>query len=57
MTNKPESAPLRGGEVPLSEKKQPGRPAAYGEATPEQVAKALLTHHPTPQRDAASRQP
>lgn len=29
-------------------KRQPGKPANYGQATPKQVAKALVTHRPKP---------
>ena len=32
-------------------KREPGRPADYGEATPEQVAAALLKYRPKRERD------
>ena len=32
----------------MTDKKQPPRPADYGDATPEDVAKVLLTHRPKP---------
>ena len=39
------------------EKKQAGRPADYGDATPEDVAKAVLTHRPRPTPTPSRRQP
>ena len=33
-------------EEEKKKEREPGRPADYGDATPEEVAKALLTYHP-----------
>ena len=35
-------------------KREPGRPADYGEATPEEVAQAVLGHKPKPKKERTS---